>query len=41
MLMCKNHISLYDREHKNEMQEDAIFCLILLIYILSFITFIF
>jgi len=41
MLICKKHLSLYDREHKNEIQVDAIFCLILLIYILSFIAFIF
>jgi len=36
--MCKKHLSLYDREHKNEIQEDAIICLILLIYILRFIA---
>ena len=41
MLMCEKHLCLYDREHNNEIREDANFCLILLIYILSFITFMF
>jgi hypothetical protein len=41
MLMCKKHISLYDREDKNETHENTVFYLILLTDILSFIAFIF